>query len=448
MSDRKISMTMVRTLDDKRSIGFLVVAFIFLFFTNTNLVYVSAGFVFVACGYIFFRATAPATALRVEMWTFLLVAFAILSTAYYSPEAFLDFSFYRRDGNIFISLAPLFCIWFFYRCGEPMPALRLFSILSSGMAFFFYLLFKVRGGTNLLASEDSAIPGAAVDYTYLFIAHNAAGGFLCGLSILTLMMVKDAHQRSDKNAVIVFSILSVIDLWLISASGSRGSLLPIAVVVFFLLGMMHQSKLIYVLLGALALEFIAALHYYNEYPFLLDCFDGRGLITSCLDDLAGRWDVMDIESGRDANIMTRAAMLWPRALDLFFASPIFGVGFGSYNDFPFRPVGWVGVLATSEPFYYVYSDGHAHNSYFHILAEMGAVGLFLVYKLFRSILDAVKATCSGIEYEIVFYLIWGLLLMSLTEHRLVTPSNALPVFIIVSWILAKGSSRPQSVGAV
>lgn len=130
-------------------------------------------------------------------------------------------------------------------------------------------------------------------------------------------------------------------------------------------------------------------------------------------------------------------MLWPRALDMFFKSPFLGVGFGAYNDAPFNPYGLSGLFSVSRPMTYVNSDAHAHNSYFHIAAEMGILGLFIVYKLVRAIFSAAKRLGSTIENDIVFYLVWTILLMSLSEHRLFTPSNALPVFIIVSWILAQ-----------
>jgi O-antigen ligase len=134
-------------------------------------------------------------------------------------------------------------------------------------------------------------------------------------------------------------------------------------------------------------------------------------------------------------------MLWPRALNMFFESPYVGVGFGAYNDIPFKPEGLSGFFSWSRPLIYVNSNSHAHNSYFHIAAEMVILGLFMVYKFIGAIFTASERLGSKIDHDIVFYIVWVLLIMSLSEHRLFSPSNALPVFIIVSWIPAQPPMR-------
>ena len=95
--------------------------------------------------------------------------------------------------------------------------------------------------------------------------------------------------------------------------------------------------------------------------------------------------------------------LWKYAINLFQKSPLTGVGFARYNDTDLDYVGipYVAQLATSGEAYYgsgirweseqkMTSTGNAHNSYLHILAETGLIGLVLFLILWIKMFMAVE----------------------------------------------------------
>jgi O-antigen ligase len=146
----------------------------------------------------------------------------------------------------------------------------------------------------------------------------------------------------------------------------------------------------------------------------------------------------------DPNTMDRALFLWPRATYLFLNSPIFGTGFGSYNDLPYHLSGMTNVLEFNRPLTLTFSSSHAHNTYLHVLAETGLVGfgllVFLLCTMWKDI-DCIRTPSVRLGLKIGF---WMAVFSSLTEHRLFTPSEMLPFTILLGLALANSrSSAPE-----
>jgi O-antigen ligase len=135
---------------------------------------------------------------------------------------------------------------------------------------------------------------------------------------------------------------------------------------------------------------------------------------------------------RPGTIMHRIFLLYPMAMDMFLQSPIVGIGFTRFDDFPVQISGMQGVLAmnSAPP---IHSNLHAHNSFLHIAAENGIVGLALLFLFIRSIY---RSFTSREMYTPVAMILGSLLFASLTEHRLTTPSQAAPAFVIVGLLWA------------
>ncbi|MGF6853338.1 hypothetical protein OKW29_002225 [Paraburkholderia sp. CI3] len=93
-----------------------------------------------------------------------------------------------------------------------------------------------------------------------------------------------------------------------------------------------------------------------------------------------------------------------------------------------------------------HSDSHAHNSYLNILAEFGIVGLVLMLNFYWKLIAwsqrgaAASALHGGGRNFAAFRFVEissvCLLVMSATEHRLVSPSNVLILSLVVSLLLA------------
>ena len=79
----------------------------------------------------------------------------------------------------------------------------------------------------------------------------------------------------------------------------------------------------------------------------------------------------------------------------------------------------------------IYNAGHAHHSFLNFLAELGLIGFLIIcivlFQIYKSILrlpNYEKLSC------LLAFVV--LLIMSLTEHRLVAPSQAFIFFVIFS----------------
>lgn len=140
----------------------------------------------------------------------------------------------------------------------------------------------------------------------------------------------------------------------------------------------------------------------------------------------------------NANLAIRG-FLWGRAWGEFSASPIFGIGFGRYNDgarqfTDLAPVVRPVVEArTNNP-----AQHTAHNSVLHILAELGLVGFLLImiparqiWLIFRRIQRA--TTAPGLRFWAdLGQSIWVFLLASsVTQHALGAPIFGLSAILLL-----------------
>ncbi len=164
---------------------------------------------------------------------------------------------------------------------------------------------------------------------------------------------------------VVALIITVLCLWALLASGSRGALIGAG----FAAGVMALSL---VRKPALWLALIALA------AFLLFAFDRMDVIPAGvrnpINTLVEDYGSLDV---RDAHItpvtfstIERLAH-WQAAIRMIEANPWLGVGFGNYaSAYPdYRLQLWENAL------------GHAHNYYLNVFAETGAIG-FIAYLVF------------------------------------------------------------------
>jgi len=92
-----------------------------------------------------------------------------------------------------------------------------------------------------------------------------------------------------------------------------------------------------------------------------------------------------------------------------------------------------GIFSTNKQKKKVYNDSHAHHSFLHFLGEQGLAGLFIFIMFWRSVYKFLLQ--NGQEPTIRDFLLvsfFNLTVMSFTEHRITTPSNALPFVLTLS----------------
>ncbi|APA87573.1 O-antigen ligase family protein [Paraburkholderia sprentiae WSM5005] len=393
-----------------------------LFMTVTNFVPICAiGFVpLLLLAWRFYGRSYPAFITPLIAFTVL----AIVSTLLYDPHSFVDFEFYRRDGNFFVSYAPIFagCVYAHrWDLNKVMRALFIFAVAINLPMYAYYIADN--GLFSIFAHP-------ADSFGSYFIARNAAGGFL---AMLFCLGVACYLQKRSK---LLIALLALNALMLFSTY-SRGSLLGAAAVLPYLY-FGRKRWILGTLIAALLLASLAIAIYHTESNV----------------DYMGYTFAIHANDAKVNNLNIRYEWLWPRALAYFEQSPLVGLGFGSFDDHIGSLTSYFHLFAVPSDMVIEHSDSHAHNSYLNILAELGVVGLTLILAFFWRLIEwskqgaAYAALVEGGRQFAAFRFVEissvCLLVMSATEHRLVTPSNVLILSLVISLLLA---ARPLALSA-
>jgi O-antigen ligase len=134
---------------------------------------------------------------------------------------------------------------------------------------------------------------------------------------------------------------------------------------------------------------------------------------------------------------------------MFAFSPFIGTGFGSFDDIPFKGAEIAPLMGFNAQAGKVFSDAHAHNSYLHLLAEQGLVGLGLFVAFWISLFRYLRLPSSyPITQRFLLIAFFVLTFASFTEHRIATPSNVLPFSLMLGiYVLARTQAvRASSLG--
>jgi O-antigen ligase len=354
---------------------------------------------------------------RVVLAALCLMGYLVLQTLLYDPSALLNYHFMRRDGNVFITLMPLliFGLWRLPVNLERMT--RSFLVWSGAVNALLVVVYLVLGNVHYRTTEPT--------YLFLFVAHNAAGGYLATVAALCIGFYVATRDRWIGLA----ALSHLIGLWLSDSRGSELGLL-IGLGIHFALRERRRWWLPATLLATVILALLLSW----SIPFY------RAHTVSEQEPNPG----IELAIQRHTTILTRVCYLWPKAVDLWLASPFVGVGFGAYNDTPIRLRGIPYLFSWNGGANRVYSDGHAHQTFLHVMAETGLVGLVLLLWL----LAEMRRTCLQIESPALrrglLLALWTAIWSSWTEHRLFTPSQMLPLLLILGLSLALTEKSPYA----
>lgn len=333
-----------------------------------------------------------------------------------SLRSFTNFSFLRYDGSFFFCYLPFFIftvIFLNYR-----KALKVYF----HFLFVVFVLFAVFGFieySNFLSSITVRLDDYYVGLVFVALnnAHNATGSVYAIVSVFALSF----FLKGDKKEKIAYGAIFLLCFIALLITKSRGSLLAFLAGALFVFLLSSESFLKFLrnvaFMGILAVPVI--------------------LLTDTLDR------IKMIFYAKDANTLTRLS-LWDKAITLFKQSPIFGIGYGRYNDVQWhfdslRLSGKPGILAFYTQQNFVYSDTNAHNSYLQFLAETGIVGLLLVIifwiTCFVMILRAYrnsKNTFNSKVYLSVLGGIFTLFFLSFTENYMTAPTVMFCISVVTS----------------
>jgi O-antigen ligase len=392
---------------------FLLVLLFSLWATVTNALPVSVTFVILTPLFgiaLPKNRSMPAAAFAALM----MVLYFALNTAFYAPESFLVPEFYRRDGNVFVTFLPVIIGGLVAVKVNLGTVLRGFVIWASLVNMVFLALFIVTGGTIIY--QEAGV------YHFLFEAHNAAGGYLAEIAAFSLGIYLTV-KKGRRVFWLLLLLSNLAGLYFTVSRGSIGALVCAAILVRGL-----KERFLKTIVVGSAVAMIAIMSY--AYPYWVTL--GRPL------DLSENTSTETIGS-KDANVLQRVLYLWPRAVDLFIESPIFGTGYGSYNDIPYQFNGLPHLFAFNHPAELSFNSAHAHNTYLHVLAETGLVGLGLLLLMLvkmRQSINSMEPASVQLALKLAF---WVAVFSSMSEHRLFTPAQMLPFTIFYG--LALASSR-------
>ena len=335
---------------------------------------------------------------RFEFYLLLFFVYVVISTLAYDPGAFSEFEYYRYDGNIWISLTPIFM---------GLLSRQYFSETSLARVIYFCTFIYLVSFLLWMVTKDCSFSGVC-SFPGLFISRNATGGFLSVIATIAFIFWM--------RGVRYFSLIFFLLCFFLVATFSRGSFLGLIASAVIYVIFVRRKTLVDLHGVFFLIIFTFGIAIYLHSP-TFDYSSDTGVIGEFVDER--------LET-KSHNVAARAFFFWPKAIDLFLRSPIFGVGFSGFNDYYSHP--YTG---------FSYSSGHAHNTFLHVVAEMGILGLGLLILLicsFRSLWLSNRAS-DPVFSDAVYFSFLSVVFASFTEHRLFTPASMIIVSSLIGLYL-------------
>lgn len=390
---------------------FLVVL-ISLLGTVTNFVTFSA----LTCSLAFFLPMAVSVNVacsRLVKSIYWMCGYFVFMTIIYAPSSFLDYNFYRRDGNVFITFFPLLILGALSYEVDTDRWVRLFLKWVTGITLVTSLFFVITTNKKMFTGHNI--------FLHLFYSHNGAGGFLAVIASLcyAYFLHSERHRAYYFLAFIINASACVLTY-------SRGSVLGLVLALGTVCFLKERYAKYFALLALIATGLAVAWTY--------EVWLGNPLLQQGL-GLEEHSEYLPVEVDRSHTVLDRLLVIWPAALHLWIKSPIFGTGFGSYNDVPYSLQGIDHVFMLNDPGHLVFNSSHAHHSFFHVLGETGMIGIALMVYMLVLMRRCILSLPSKALQQGLLIAYWVNIWSSMTEHRLFTPSQMLPFTIILGLVV-------------
>ena len=390
----------------------------------------------VLIGVLLFLSKRSITSFHTEILGILLIIYIYIIISYFFSGQklvnFFSYPFIRNDGNFFFCYILFFIFAIPFLDYKRLARLYFIFIFSVFTAFSFLGIIEYfLGKWSLMVWTD---PYAGKIFHALNFAHNATGSVYAIVCIFALVFF--LKEKINKLKLLYLFIL-FINLIALFITKSRGSYLGFILGAIFILWLHYRSiKKFFKAFGIMVLISLPLIFVTGIYKRILQIFDLKGAPT-----------VIRLE-------------LWDRAWYLFSQSPIFGIGFGRFNDiFSIdrnifnieRLKGYPGIVTyyANQSFYF--DSSHIHNSYLQFLTETGIIGIGLLIlfwilclvKIIKSYLDLKDKFTKKVYLSSAGSII-TLLALSLSENYLSATTIMIPLSILTS--LAIGLSWQEHYG--
>lgn len=397
---------------------------LFLLVNNYPYLMVLSILLIIAIGLLFFL-TKPLIIKANSIILFVLsIIFTYLLLSYFFSGQLVtklfSYSFIRSDGNFFFCYIIFFILaipFFNYKKASTLYFVFLFSIFS---IFSLFGIFEyIYGKTSVMIQTDSS---AGKMFTALNFAHNATGSVYAVVSLFALVFFLNEPKKKLKFIYLFVTIVCLIGLII---TKSRGSYIGFAVALIFVLWINYRSlKKFLISISIFIVVSMPIIFLTGAYIRILQIF----------------------KFSKDINVAYTTVVrleLWKKAWYLFSQSPIFGIGFGRFNDIEpssyYRLKGLDGILSVYNDPNYIFSASTAHNSYLQFLAETGIVGLGLIILFwilcYRVIYRAYNFSSSIYNKRIYLCALAGIItlsILSFTENYMSSTTIMICISIAVS----------------
>jgi O-antigen ligase len=375
-------------------------------------------------GLIFFLIKPAITVPNSTILSILIIIYIYFILSYlYSGQPVsnvLTYDFFRKDGSFFFCYIPFFIL------AIPFFNYKKTVNLFFNFLFFTFSIFSIFGFAEYLIGKTSITltvdPGKGKLFTALNFAHNATGSVYAVVSLFALIFFLNEAKKKIKLLYLIVFIICIAGLFL---TKSMGTYIGFIVALIPLLWMNYRKIKNFSISVSI---FIVA-----SVPFIFL----SGIYKRILQII----NFSPLNNNSELYTTVVRLELWQKAGYLFLKSPIFGVGFGRFDDIePYnyqRLKGIPGILSLYTDSNFVFSSSNAHNSYLQLLAETGIVGLGLLILFwvlcFRIIYKAYNYS-TNIYYKRIYLCalagIIALFVMSFTENYF----SAITVMICISMV--------------
>jgi len=341
----------------------LIAPVLFLLVNKYPYLLVISVLISILIGIIFFIKERAIISLHSELLAILLIIYIYFMFSYFvSGQSFsnlLSFQFLRFDGNFF------FCYILFFVFALPAYDYKKLANYYFQFIFFIFTTFSIFGIVEYFQSNLSLMvynePDIGKVYFALNFAHNATGSVYAMACMFLLVFFLIEREKRLK---ILYAVLLIMNLTALFLTKSRANYLGFVAGSIIVIWLCYRSiKKFFITIGVLILGSIPVIYFtgvYNRFIQILQIGEGTSVIRF---------------------------FIWGKAWYLFSQSPLFGIGFGRFNDifsidwnlFDLgRLKGFPGFIVFYMKNNFYYNSGHVHNSYLQFLTETGVIGLGLV----------------------------------------------------------------------
>jgi O-antigen ligase len=338
-------------------------------------------------------------------------------------KSFFTYEFLRYDGSFFFGYI------LFFALAIPFLNYRKTANIYFKILFFTFSVFALFAIGMYLGKNFSILfnlQNNEINFIVFNFAHNATGSVYSLVSIFLLAFFLWERNKKYKIVYIIMLTLCLAGLFL---TRSRGSYISFTVGAIVILWIYFRSfkKFIKALLIMVA-ALIPVIFISGAYKRILQIFDfNEGTIS---------WRII----------------LFERAMYMFKQSPIFGIGFGRFNDIIFPGMtnnfsfnnmhiflGYPKIVSFFMEGNFISSASHAHNSYANFLAETGIIGLGLILLFwvlcFKIIFRGYIITKDELAKKIFLSAMGGIIALftiSFTENYFASPTILMCLSMVTS----------------